>query len=239
VNSDFRIEIGFLDNPKTIRLLRECGPEGIISLLRLWGWVAVYRINGNLDGLDAQNIEEISRWKNEPGKFYNSLKNGPWIDGDELHEWKLHQPYVVKAIERIEKSRKAGKASGIARRSTRSSTMSSTRSSTKIPTKTQPPTRPDPTRPDHIQKEENKGRFTPPSIEEVTTYCKERGNVVDARRFIDFYEAKGWMIGKNKMKSWKAAVRTWEQNEQNNPRINKPSPTPITDIASLARKLST
>lgn len=53
-------------------------------------------------------------------------------------------------------------------------------------------------------------RFTPPSLEEVKNYCKERKNEINAQNFIDFYSAKGWMIGKNKMKDWRAAVRTWE-----------------------------
>ena len=56
-------------------------------------------------------------------------------------------------------------------------------------------------------------RFAPPTLEEVKEYCRERGNGVDAQRFIDFYEMKGWMVGKNKMKDWKAAVRTWERND--------------------------
>ena len=51
-----------------------------------------------------------------------------------------------------------------------------------------------------------------PTIQEVATYCIQRGNIIDAGKFFDFYEAKGWMIGKNKMKDWKAAVRTWEKN---------------------------
>ena len=55
-------------------------------------------------------------------------------------------------------------------------------------------------------------RFIPPTVEEVTAYCKERNNRVDAGRFVDFYTAKGWMVGKNKMKDWKSAVRTWERN---------------------------
>jgi len=54
--------------------------------------------------------------------------------------------------------------------------------------------------------------FTPPTLEEVTSYCKERNNSVECSRFIDFYAMKGWMVGKNKMKDWKAAVRTWEGN---------------------------
>lgn len=51
--------------------------------------------------------------------------------------------------------------------------------------------------------------FVAPSPQEVKDYISEKGYTVDAQRFIDFYEAKGWMIGKNKMKDWRAAVRTW------------------------------
>ena len=54
-------------------------------------------------------------------------------------------------------------------------------------------------------------RFIPPTVEDVKAYCTERGNKIDAERFVDFYEAKGWVIGKQPMKSWKAAVRTWEK----------------------------
>lgn len=57
------------------------------------------------------------------------------------------------------------------------------------------------------------GRFTPPTVDEVAAYCASRGNKVDAAKFCDFYEAKGWKIGKNSMKDWKASVRTWETNE--------------------------
>ena len=57
-------------------------------------------------------------------------------------------------------------------------------------------------------------RFTPPSLQLVSEYCKERKNNVDAYKFINFYEAKGWMVGSNKMKDWKAAVRTWEGREE-------------------------
>ena len=59
-----------------------------------------------------------------------------------------------------------------------------------------------------------RGIFTPPSVEEIREYCQERKNNVDAERFHDFYEAKGWMVGKNKMKDWKACIRTWERSEK-------------------------
>lgn len=54
-----------------------------------------------------------------------------------------------------------------------------------------------------------KARFTPPTVEEVAAYAKEKGYSIDAERFVNFYESKNWMIGKNKMAKWKAAVANW------------------------------
>lgn len=53
--------------------------------------------------------------------------------------------------------------------------------------------------------------FRAPTVDEVRAYCLERKNDVDPQRFVDYYQARGWMIGKSKMKDWKAAVRTWEK----------------------------
>ena len=57
--------------------------------------------------------------------------------------------------------------------------------------------------------------FFKPTIDDVKLYCLERNNNIDAETFFDFYESKDWLVGKNKMKDWKASVRTWEQREQN------------------------
>ena len=54
--------------------------------------------------------------------------------------------------------------------------------------------------------------FTPPTVDEVRAYCEERGNQVDPEQFVAFYESKGWMVGRNKMKNWKACVITFEKN---------------------------
>lgn len=59
--------------------------------------------------------------------------------------------------------------------------------------------------------------FTKPTVEEVKAYCVERKNNVNADKFIDFYESKGWLIGKNPMKDWKACVRTWEKTSNSSP----------------------
>ena len=56
--------------------------------------------------------------------------------------------------------------------------------------------------------------FHPPTVEEVKAYCLERKNNVDAVRFVDYYTANGWKVGKNPMKDWRAAVRTWEREDR-------------------------
>lgn len=88
---------------------------------------------------------------------------------------------------------------------------------------------PDKIRLDEIREEEKKkvtSRFTPPTLEEVISYCRERGNAVQANKFIDHYEASGWMRGKNKIKDWKACVRTWEDKApQSSPSSNQSSPS--------------
>lgn len=63
--------------------------------------------------------------------------------------------------------------------------------------------------------EEQKKRtyFKPPTVEEVAAYVKEKGYSVDAEQFVAFYESKGWMIGKNKMQKWRAAVATWQRKQ--------------------------
>jgi len=60
----------------------------------------------------------------------------------------------------------------------------------------------------------NKGRFTPPTLEQVTQYCKERNNTVDPNEFINHYETTNWHRGKTKIKNWQACVRTWEKNNK-------------------------
>ena len=61
-------------------------------------------------------------------------------------------------------------------------------------------------------------RFKPPTVEEVAAYCQERGNNVDPQQFVDHYESNGWMRGKNKIKDWRACVRTWERDSNGKPK---------------------
>ena len=59
---------------------------------------------------------------------------------------------------------------------------------------------------------QHRTRFVKPTVEEIALYCRERNNGIDAEHFFDYYESKGWTVGKQPMKDWKAAVRNWERN---------------------------
>lgn len=70
-----------------------------------------------------------------------------------------------------------------------------------------------------------RSRFNPPTVDEVREYCQERHSSVDPVAFVSFYESKGWMVGKNKMKSWRAAISSWERRDKS-PQAEQPPPVP-------------
>lgn len=75
-----------------------------------------------------------------------------------------------------------------------------------------------------VKLKEEKGSGIPPSFDDVKTYCEERKNSINPKRFLDYYSSNGWKVGKNPMKDWRAAVRTWESKGAfygENKRVNK------------------
>lgn len=78
--------------------------------------------------------------------------------------------------------------------------------------KTVKPPKPEP------EKRQKRTGFVPPTLEEVCAYCSERGNNVNPQVFIDFYTSKGWKVGNQPMRDWKACVRTWERKDKGNGR---------------------
>lgn len=79
----------------------------------------------------------------------------------------------------------------------------------------------------------NENKFVIPTILEIKNYCLEIKNNVDAEKFFNFYESKGWMVGKNKMKDWKACIRTWESKETHQYSNLKPQDSRINHLESL------
>lgn len=82
-------------------------------------------------------------------------------------------------------------------------------------------------------KSESNSLFKPPTLEEVSAYCMERNNNIQAQHFIDYYSARNWMLGKVKMKDWKAAVRTWERNDST-PKSEPKTKMKLSDLKKVA-----
>lgn len=118
MNSDYRISTQFRMNPKRQRLFDELGAEGVLALIDLWSWAAANSITGELPP-NPVSIEHAVDWSGEPGDLFGALLRIGFIDktedGYRLHEWAEHQPYVVKAPERVANGSKGGKASAVAR----------------------------------------------------------------------------------------------------------------------------
>jgi len=68
------------------------------------------------------------------------------------------------------------------------------------------------------------GLFKKPTVNDINDYCLERKNNIDAETFFDFYESKDWLVGKNKMKNWKACLRNWEKRNRNNNTNDRTTP---------------
>lgn len=83
---------------------------------------------------------------------------------------------------------------------------------------------------DKKRETEKRARFSPPSVEEVSGYCEERRNRIDPQAFVDFYTSKGWKVGNQAMKDWKAAIRTWEKRSTNERQDDSPLPRIITEV---------
>ncbi len=91
MNSDIRLSIGFLDHPKTVKLQRQLGEAGVLSLLRLWLWAAQNRPSGILIGMDEDDIEIAARWEGEKGAFNAVATRLRFLDTLEgtyrIHNW--------------------------------------------------------------------------------------------------------------------------------------------------------
>lgn len=113
MNTDIRLSVGFWSHPKTKKTARRLGLDGVRSLQILWLWAAQNRPDGNLSGMDWEDIELAADWQGEERAFFE-LCLGMWIDetpdGYALHDWQEHNPWQAEADARSEKARKAAQS---------------------------------------------------------------------------------------------------------------------------------
>jgi hypothetical protein len=224
MNTDIRLKVTFFRHPKTVKLQRKLGLEGVFSLLKLWLWVAENKPEGILDG-SPEDIEIAAEWTGNENEFYDALIDIRFLvkhdsGAIELRNWKQHNAWVASASERSLRAKKGGcKKHG---KSCDTCTDNCPNSAQFCYQQEQAPTpSPSPSpiplpSPSPLPSKEKKKKkvFVRPTIEDIETYCKENDYSVDAEKFIDYYNSNGWKVGRNAMKDWKAAVRNWHKRDQ-------------------------
>lgn len=108
---DFRVKVGFFGHPKTVKLRRRVGSVGVERFLWLWDFCAQYRHDGNLSGLDNEEIEIAAHWEGEPGELVQALTDVGYLDevsgGLRIHDFGKHQPFVSTEPERSTAGRRS------------------------------------------------------------------------------------------------------------------------------------
>lgn len=110
MNTDIRLSVGFWAHPKTKKLAKRCGLDGVRSLQVLWLWAAQNKADGRLTGMDEEDIALAADWNGE-GLFVDVLIDLGWIDKDTetnefiLHDWEEHNPWQAEASKRSEVAR--------------------------------------------------------------------------------------------------------------------------------------
>lgn len=199
------------DHYKTQQLAKQlqCSIFAAVGLLHLlWHYtLKVAWKDGNLEKLDAKAIARACWWDENPEVLFSALKDSGFIDGAVIHDWKKYAKHII--YQRKYNERKRANLTAVKRLYKHKQNSHFT-----------PATIPDLTVPNQTTVTAGAcapNRFTRPDISEVTAYAKSIGFEIDAERFVNFYESKGWLIGKSPMKSWKAAVRTWRNNGYGKP----------------------
>lgn len=122
MNTDIRLDVTFVDHPKTIRLVAAIGERAIRCLLRLWTRAAASHPSGDLTGLTDREIALMASWPGKPPLFVQALIEIGFLDGDpgarQLHGWSERQPYASHSPERSAAAKKAADARWNARRNT-------------------------------------------------------------------------------------------------------------------------
>lgn len=114
MNGDIRVRTTFSRHPKTRKLRRRLGADGVLSLLELWIFTAESRSDGVLHGLDEEDIGEVSGWRGEAQDFVKSLADIGFLDHDGdgyvIHDWAENNPWAAGAERRSQQARDAAKA---------------------------------------------------------------------------------------------------------------------------------
>jgi hypothetical protein len=242
--NDIRLEVGMADNLKVKALVRIAGEGAFRCLIRLWLWARDASPTGDVSKFSPEEIEDVSGWAGEPGAFFAALTvpyavgKSAWIDPDgRLHDWEQHQSWACGHETRRQGARKAANAkwarlnanpvkpgnepescgTDAGRMRGASNPQCGTDAGRNAPLLSSPIL----SSPNQDQDQNQKigasapRKFVKPTVEEVQAYCQLKGYTFDPVYFWNFYESKGWMVGKSPMKNWHGACATFQANQKN------------------------
>lgn len=188
----------------------------------LWFWALDFAQDGDIGRYDPEEIADAVLWDGNAQGFMDALVSSDFADktsdGIKIHDW---NEYAGKLLERraADRLRKRGSA-----KTSTSSTGTPTEAERNDAEISQLPSLPYPTVPNSTEPSKGQKKsagkpprpcFVPPTVDEVSAYCTEKGYHVEPDRFVDFYTANGWKQGRGKpIVDWRAAVRTWERREK-------------------------
>lgn len=207
------LDLDYFEHPKTKRLVGLLGPGAETYPIRLWVYCGKYHYkDGDLAGYSDGEIEAVSGWTGPAGRMVHAMTTVGFLDltpdGLSVHDWQDHAGHFVAYHERAKmaaRRRWNGHAVAVGATSNASSMLQALLPASKNDATSNAPA-------GQGRAVCKRGTFVPPTLDEVSAEVALKGYRLDASRFINFYEAKGWMVGKNKMVSWRAALANWNAN---------------------------
>lgn len=183
--------------------------QAIGHLQMLWWWCINYAEDGDISRYSPAQIASACDWNGPPEDLVSKLTASGFVDSAPLriHDWlDFCGDLIKKRLEYRKRKDRRTKRLGKSLRNSEKVTPNGEISQHTVTVTSRTVTEPD------ITPERAPKVFSKPTAEEVTAYAKTINFALDGSRFIDYYEANGWKVGRNAMKSWQAAVRTWKSN---------------------------
>jgi hypothetical protein len=215
------LDLNYFEHPKTKRLIGLLGPGAETYPIRLWVYCGKYHHkDGDLSNYTDGEIEAVSGWTGHPGRMLQAFLTVGFLeqtpDGFVVHDWQDHAGHFAAYHERAKMAAKQ-RWGGHARASSNASRMPQALL-------------------EHVTNDASsnapagqgravgkRGTFVPPTLDEVSAEVALKGYRLDPSRFVNFYEAKGWMVGKNKMVNWRSALANWNlSNGEKRPSVATP-----------------
>lgn len=180
---------------------------GLLHLL--WWWCADYAKDGQLDKVSLTHLCRELDWTGDKDQLLDALVECGFVDRNPLriHDWPEYRLHFEAMAERVERKR-----DGARRRAKDYRERKALRHAPEKRDVMQSNADTRPEQPEQNNQLRVRKTFSKPTAEEVATYAKSIEFALNGSEFVDYYESKGWLIGKSPMRDWKATVRNWKRN---------------------------